>query len=642
MFNSILNKFIITPASFLQELYKKELDVEVLDKMLNSKKFSINYQDNDGETFLHLCILKNKFKSAKYLISKNIDVSLKNNKDEEPIVVAISKNNHLLVEVILKAKHIDINQIDKDGRSLLQNAVLSGNAKIAQELIKNSIDVNNKDNNNRDVMFDAISYGCETMIDSLLQVKDISLNTIDSSGQTILHKEEALNNEDLCIKLIQKGADPTICDKHGNNLLYHTAIKGIEGSRLLDVAISHGCNINATVKNNNTILMEALSVFYKLPEDEKDRRESLLKMAKNLVSKGIDVNAINNDGENSLFEAVRNNNYNGCAFLLNEGIDINKQNNLYQTPLLLACYMGMDSIDIILLLLQYNANAGIKNDDSYDILEILNNFILHNSKYQELNDKNYLQYYKEEARYILVLKTILQNSKISLNNNDSCNQPLFFEPLLNGHYDLFSLYISNGFDINSLDENKHNIFYRYVFSVFELNEYFENFRMVILGLINAQVDINIQDIDGKNIFSKILTKDSCPKLFADLIELSNFKYDTKDKQGRTFAHYAVLSKNSEIVKLIYTKNNEVLNISDGFGILPITYAALLNDVKTVHILLSYGNIYIKSGKQIPSAVKAKFAKMLLNIDNLKNSTNDKDLLRKITILVDQVKNDFVV
>jgi len=642
MFDAILNKFVITPASFMQELSKDKLDIQLLDKILNSKKFSINYQNNKGETFLHLAILKNKIDAVKYLISKNIDLNLKNINDEEVIVLAISSHNHFIIEEILKSKDININQIDKDGRSLLQNAVLNGNANVAQKLIKNQIDINNKDNNNRDVMFDAISYGCENIIESLLKVDNISLNTVDSSGETILHKEEALNNEDLCIKLIQNGADPSICDKNGQNLLYHTAIKGIEGSKLLDVALSNGCNINATVKNNNTILMEALSVFYKLPDDEKQRRDSLLKMAKNLVSKGIDINAINDDGENSLFDAVRNNNYNGCAFLLNEEIDINKQNNLYQTPLLLACYIGIDSIDIILLLLQYGADASIKNDDLFDVLEILNTFILHNSKYQELTNEKYLKYYKENGRYILVLKAILENSKISLTNKDSHNQPLFFEPLLNGHYDLFSLYISNGFDINSLDENKNNIFYRYVLSVFELNEYFENFRMVILGMINLHVDINMQDSDGKNIFSKILKKDSLPKLFEDLIELSNFKYDTKDKQGRTFAHYAVLSKNSEIVKLIYLKNNDVLNVSDGFGILPITYSALLNDIKTVHLLLSYGNIYIKSKKQIPSAVKAKFAKMLLNIDSLKNSTTNKDLLRKINILVDQVKNDFTI
>ncbi|HIP11869.1 MAG TPA: ankyrin repeat domain-containing protein [Arcobacter sp.] len=529
MFESILNKFVITPVSFVQELYKKELNIQVLDKMINAKKFSINYQDSHGETFLHLCILKNKFKSAKYLISKHIDVSLRNKKDEEPIVASIGKNNHLLVEIILKAKNININQLDKDGRSLLQNVVLAGSTKTVEELIKNSIDVKNKDNTNRDVMFDAISYGCEDIIDSLLELDDIELNTIDSFGDTILHKEESLRNEKLCIKLIEKGSDPTLCDRHGHNLLYHTAIKGMEGSRLLDIAIEHGYNINATVKNNNTLLMEALSIFYKLPEDEVDRRESLLKMAKNLVSKGVDVNAINNDGENSLFDAVRNNNYNGCAFLLNEGVDINKQNNSYQTPLLLACYMGMDSIDIILLLLQYEANAGIKNDDSYDVLEVLNTFVLHNAKYKELADDNYLKHYKEDGKYLLVLKDVLDSTKVDLRNKDSYNQPLFFEPLLHGHFDLFYLYMSNGFDINEKDEEDKNIFYRYVQSVFSLNEYFEYFRTVVLGMVNLHVDINMQDSDGKNIFSKILTKDSCPKLFEDLIVLSNFKYDTNTK-----------------------------------------------------------------------------------------------------------------
>jgi hypothetical protein len=60
------------------------------------------------------------------------------------------------------------------------------------------------------------------------------------------------------------------------------------------------------------------------------------------------------------------------------------------------------------------------------------------------------------------------------------------------------------------------------------------------------------------------------------------------------------------------------------------------------MLLSFSNIHIKSGKKIPLAVKEKFSRMLLNINNLKSSTENIDLLRKITILIDQVKSDFEI
>jgi hypothetical protein len=42
------------------------------------------------------------------------------------------------------------------------------------------------------------------------------------------------------------------------------------------------------------------------------------------------------------------------------------------------------------------------------------------------------------------------------------------------------------------------------------------------------------------------------------------------------------------------------------------------------------------------AVRAKFAPMVAKVDGLKLKTTDKDLLRKITILTDQIKRDFKV
>jgi len=642
MLQALFGKFTVTPELFVKELFKKVIDEDTLKKMLLADKFSINYQNEKGESFLHLCILHNKFKSAKWLIEQGkINVTLKDSFNQEPIEIAIKKNNHLIVELILKAKQIDINQIDKDGRSLLQNAVLSGNSEIAHQLIHNLIDVNINDKNNRNVIFDAISYGDETIINTILST-DINLNQKDIDGETILHKKEALQNDELCIKLIEKGANPTICDNEGKNLLFHIATRGIEGGRLLDVAIEHGCNINAKVRNNNTILMETMLAFYKIPHYEKERRESLLKMAENLVVKGIDVNAINNDGESGLFDAIRNHDYNICAFFVGKKVNLNIQNKKYQTPLLVAILEGISNIDIILLLLKNGANPSIKNDEGKDVLEILNELILHTHDFRELKEKALLPYAKKENQYFVVLKEILQNANYNLQNPTSIGQPLFFAPILDGYYDLFKLYMTHKFKINALDSNNLNIFYLYVYTVFSFNRYFDSFRNNLIGMIGFGVDINITDSDGKTVFSKIMKKDTNIKLFEVVLEIARFKYETRDNQGRTICHHAVLNKNLEITKMIYEKNNDVLNISDNYGILPITYAALLGCFDIVEKLLSYGTIYIKSNRSIPMAVRVKFASMVANIDTLKMKTTDKDLLRKIHILTDQIKSDFKV
>lgn len=643
MIKALLTNFTATPSAFQKELFQKDINETALQKMLKSGKFSINHQNEKGESFLHLCIVHNKFKSARWLIeNSSINPNLKDSFNQQPIDLAIKKNNHLIVELLLKSKLIDPNQLDSDGRTLLQNAVLSGNYEVATHLMDNGVEVNTTDNNGKNVMFDAVASGDKRIINKLLNETQINLNQQDKSNQTILHQKEVFTNDELCTKLIQKGADPTLCDLKGENLLYHTAIRGAKGSNLLDIAIQYGCNINVKVRNNNSVLMETLLAFYKIPLYEKERKESLLKMAEDLVAKGIDTNALNNDGENGLFEAVRNNDFHICAFFINANTELNIQNKQGKTPLFLAIIGGITNLDVILLLLKSGANPTLKNSSGKDILEILNDLILHIHRKKELEDESLLPYAIGEHHYMAILKEVLHNSSFNLQNHTSQGEPLFFAPLLYGDINLFKLYMMYKFKINALDKNNLNIFYLYTYSVFEVNRYFEDFKNILHLMMSYKIDINVRDNDGKTIISRIITKNTNLKLFAILIESVQFRYDLRDNLGRTLCHQAVLSKNLEIVKLIYQKENSVINIADHYGILPITYGTLLGYYEIVAEFLSYSSTYINAPKQIPMEVRCKFAPMVSKVDELKSKTTDGDLLRKMGILIDQIKMEFSV
>jgi len=642
MLGSIFGIVNPTPENFLNELMKQEPDIELLGKLLQSDKFPINYLNENKDTFLNLCILKNKTKAAKWLISKGINARLKNKNNQEAINIAIKKDNHLILDYILENTNVDVNQLDDEKRSFLQNAVIQGQNRIINVLIQHGVDVNNIDKNNRNVLFDAISYGDDNLIDIILQINDLDMNLIDNNGQTILHQDGILENEQLCEKLIQHGADPTICDSNGQNLLYYSAIKGMKNISIINLAVENKFNLNTPLKNNNTILMEALRVFHKIPSCEKERRDSLLSMANSLVEKGVEVDALNKYGENALFEAVRNNNYETCSFLINNKININKQNRLKQTPLLLACYKGIDYLDIILLLLHKGADPRIKNELNQDIVEIINHLVLHIRGFKIIKNNFILNYANEHGQYLIVLKELLANSKYDLKQLDSSSQPRFFDSILFDDNELFELYRINGFDINQRNKSGLNIFYVYANLVFNINRYFDNFKSKLIRLIQEKVDIGNIDNTGKTIFSKVIKKDTNAKLYKVLLDTCRFKYDAQDSQGRTFMHYAVLNKNIDIIQMIYKKDKNVINISDIYGILPLTYAVLMGYHNIVEDILSHTNIHIKSGKEVPLIVKQKFAPMLKTIDNLKSKTEDTDMLRKITILTDQVKSDFAI
>jgi len=196
------------------------------------------------------------------------------------------------------------------------------------------------------------------------------------------------------------------------------------------------------------------------------------------------------------------------------------------------------------------------------------------------------------------------------------------------------------FKINTLDKNNLNIFYLYVFNIFQINRYQENFKSILNLMMSYKIDIDVKDKEGKTIISKIIQNNTNIKLFEILIESVRFRLDSRDNLGRTLCHQAVLSKNLEIVKLVFQKENNVINIADNYGILPITYGALLGHFEIVKEFLGYGSTFIKSSQKVQIEVRCKFAPMVAKVDELKLQTTNGDLLRKIGILIDQIKMDF--
>jgi len=215
MLNSFFNKLTVTNKSFLEELYKSKLDYTILDKIIKNKSIDINYQDKNKNSFLHLCINSKKYNASKWLIQNNINVRLKNNHDDEAIDIALERNDHYSFELLCKSNNINLNILDSQKRTLLQNAVISGQIRIIKILLQYDIDVNNLDVNNRNVLFDAISFGDDNLTKIIINIPNLNFNVVDIHGHTILHKKAVLDDDNLATLLLEKGSDPTICNFKG-------------------------------------------------------------------------------------------------------------------------------------------------------------------------------------------------------------------------------------------------------------------------------------------------------------------------------------------------------------------------------------------------------------------------------------------
>jgi len=622
----------------LQELLHKNFNKEWLKEGLDSKKININYLDDNGNSYLMKCIKVGKFKAAIWLIENGIDVTLENDENETAFNYAINRNNHEILNMILENHEIDVNSKDNENRTLLQNAVVQGNNGVAKILIKYNADLNNVDMNGRNVVYDALSYGDENFIKYLSTLEGIDLDIIDEKGDTVMLHPQVIKDDDIAKDMLKAGADPTIKNKTGNSFLLTTALRGEDGDSVIDVLLEN----SGGTHDSNKIVKELVDISSQLPEDDKEKRDKLLRTAKKTMKSGAKVNSVKGDNnESGLFDAVRLNDFELSSFLLTSGMDPNLQNSEGNTALSEAIYDGMKNIKIIRLLLEHGATPNIRNHRNETLYEILNNIILHNHGTKTITDYELLFKIEKNGHYFEVLKVILKNNKESLDYLDSKGNPLFFIPLLFDYFQLYKIYISHGANVHLLNKTKHNIFYAYVLKVFQNNVPNKNFRDNISSLLSSKVDKNSQDGLGWTILHKVIATKCNEDLFKVLTNIVSFDYKKTDNLGRTVMHSAVWSKKDNIAKILFYLDKDLMNIDDDYGLLPIKYAALLGNQSLLLFFLSNGS-NVKSSKVVTDLAVKKFRPMLRNLIKIKEDIKDPDLLRKLDIVIKQTMKDFRV
>jgi len=602
-------------------------------------KVNKDYTFEDGDTLLDICLRKNRFKAASWLIKQKVKITSRNKDNISTVRYAIQKGEIIIVDDIIKEYNFNINQVDENGRSLLQDAVILGYEKISKILIEKNIDPNILDKYNRNVAFDAVNYGNDSILDIVLNIENIDLNIKDNTGKTILHQKSVLENDKVAVKLIQAGADPTISDNNGYSFLTHTALRGDDGKELLDIVIKSGCNLNAKSSDENTVFMDVMNAFSKSDNMQIDRRNELKDVAKKLLESGSDINSINKYGETALFTMVRRGDFEGCRFIINNNVIPNQINTNKETPLFLAILKGIKNYDIIKLLLTKQASPLVKNKYGKTIPEVLNDIVLYLYFNKDFENKEYLPYIDPKGHYLTILKEIICLNQYDYNYLDSHGDPLFFNPFLQNDLTIIKLYIQYRVDINLLNKEGYTLLYEYVLQSVHKGENLITFSDKLKFLLINKSDIRICNKVGQNIFTKIALIPNCDiKLFRKLAEFAKHDYYSVDHLGRSVIHACVFSNNVELFKWVYGVERNIQNIADNYNILPITYAALLGRQDIVIELLKKDS-KVTSGKKISPQMQKKFIPMLKNLDKLKDNVEDQILYRQIEILTTQVHID---
>lgn len=255
-------------------------------------------------------------------------------------------------------EHFDLSRLDHPdeyGITPLMYAVMKNKPNLADALLKHGSDVN--------ATGGQFAGGCSYWM-KMYGVSPLALAFREG-------------NVEMAKKLLDAGADETICDAEGTpalfSLVYHSfdyRDKSVPQTIEIDNRKSQIAallkNLDFTDSDGNTLLMKAMTMY----DYSRDKRTSpfdnkaLMSM---LIQRGVNVNAANNQGKRALHFAAE---YWGDIIkeLLSAGADIDAQDNDGNTALIIECKKGSEKE--ARLLIRKGADINIKNKEGKSAADI--------------------------------------------------------------------------------------------------------------------------------------------------------------------------------------------------------------------------------------------------------------------------------
>ena len=143
-------------------------------------------------------------------------------------------------------------------------------------------------------------------------------NTVDTSGNGLIHIAVQYGQEDSLRALLNAGANRDLLNRAGNSALILAV--GKNAVNLVDILLDYGADPTRKGRGGKTTLMVVAG----------NGNVTLMKL---LVSKGVEIEAVDNSGSSALFYSVTANRPEALLFLLNSGADAGLIDNKGRTAL---------------------------------------------------------------------------------------------------------------------------------------------------------------------------------------------------------------------------------------------------------------------------------------------------------------------
>ncbi len=369
------------------------------------------------------------------------------------------------------------------------------------------------------------------------------VNKLTHDGRTYIFWAARMGNSDIMEYLIENGAKTDMVEDHGNTVLNFAASAGQENTKVYDICLANGANLQKDVNQNgaNALLLAA-------PSDKTG------KLTEYFVSKGLGINSTDYEGNGVFNYVARTGNIEALKELTKKGVKGNDQAFIFAAQ---GTRGKTNGLEVFQFLESVGLNPRVTTKHgttplhtlagrSKD-LEIIKYFIEKGNDVNALDENgNNAFMYAASRNSIEVLELLKQELKnINIINNKG--QSALTMAVEHNSPEVINYLIENNADVHTVDSNGNNLAYYLIESYNTRNK--EQFEKKLKLLQTAGLNVSELQKDGSSLYHLAVNKENM-----DLLKLAaSYKVDinSKNSEGNTPLHLAAMkAKDTEILKYL--------------------------------------------------------------------------------------------
>ncbi|XP_071098269.1 serine/threonine-protein phosphatase 6 regulatory ankyrin repeat subunit A-like [Haliotis cracherodii] len=299
---------------------------EVFDYLV-SKGCSLSVIDSDGDTILHMACYGGNQELVEAVLSKGVvGIETKGKYGRTPVMTA-ADFGHMNIFDFLVSKGCDLSVVDANGDNILHVACYCGNVDMVMHLISQKVcGIESRGKYGRTPIMQAAFFGRIDVFELLLN-EGADLSVADDDGDNILHVACLGGNVAMVKVIVSKDVLPLESrGKYGRTGVMHAANKGHRD--VLDLLVTNGCDLSVMDSNKDNVLHLAT------------KGGSVDTLHYILSQKVLDIDAKGQYGQTALIKAARTSHTSVVDLLLSEGSSKLAVDNYNDNILHVACLGG--------------------------------------------------------------------------------------------------------------------------------------------------------------------------------------------------------------------------------------------------------------------------------------------------------------